>query len=171
MGCDEILKKTKQKNVLRVSLDNKLKFATHSLYHTKTANKKFNALTRTQKYMTTDRKKLIFPSVIKLQFLYCPLTWVFCTKHSLLWVNNIHERCQRLIQQNYISEFKRLLENANEKLVHKKCIEFLLIEIYKYLNSLSPDIMNTIFKLNKIPITSETATHLNLKILEQRSST
>ena len=74
---------------------------------------------------------------------------MFCTKPSLHRINYIHYRCLHLIQQNYRSEFERLLENANEKLVHQKCIKFLLIEIYKYLNRLSPDIMNIIFKLGQ----------------------
>ena len=58
----------------------------------------------------------------------------------------LYKLCLRLVQQNYRSEFERLLENANEKLVYQKRIEFLLIEVYKYLNGVSPDIMNTIFK-------------------------
>ena len=116
---------------------------------TKKANRKFNTLTPVQKYMTTDQKKLIFSSSIKSQFTYCPLIWMFCTKRSLRRINNIHKRRLRLIQQNYRSEFERLLENANEKSVHQKCIEFLLIEVYKYLNGLSPDIMNNIFKLRQ----------------------
>ena len=123
-----------------VTLDNKLNFATHLLNITKNANKKFNALTRVQNYMTTDQKKLIFSSFIKSQFTYCSLIWMFCTKRSLRRIINIHER-------NYKSKLERLLENGNEKLVHQKCIEFLLIELYEYLNGLSPDIMNTIFKL------------------------
>ena len=151
-----------------VTLDNKLNFATHLLNITKNANKKFNALTRVQKYMTTDQKKLIFSSFIKSQFTYCPLIWMFCTKSSLGRMNNIHERCLRLLQQSYRSEFERLLENINEKSVHQKCIKFFLFDVYKYLNGLSPDILNTIFKL-KIPITSKIFKHLNLKILEQRS--
>ena len=40
---DEILKNTKQEKVLGVTLENKLNFATHLLYTTKNANKKFNA--------------------------------------------------------------------------------------------------------------------------------
>ena len=143
---DEILKNTKQEKVLGVTLDNKLNFATHLLNITKNANKKFNALTRVQKYMTTDKTMLIFSSFIKSQLTYCPLTWMFCTKRSLCRISNIQEQCLRLIQQNYIFEFERLLENANEKSVHQKGIEFLLTEVYKYLNDLSPDIMNTIFK-------------------------
>ena len=74
---------------------------------------------------------------------------MFCTNRSLRRINNIHERCLRLIQQNYRSEFERLLDNANEKSVHQKSIEFLLIEVYKYLNGLSLDIVNPIFKLRQ----------------------
>ena len=48
------------------------------------------------------------------------------------------------------SDFEVLLENSNEKPVHQ-CIELLMIEVYKYLNGLSPDVMSDIFKLRKIP--------------------
>ena len=99
--------------------------------------------------MTTDQKKLIFSSFIKSQFTYCPSIWIFFTKRSLRRIKKIHERCLHRIQENYISNLERLLENANEKSVHKKCIELLLTEVYKYLNGLSPDIMNTIFKLTQ----------------------
>ena len=115
---DEVLKSTKQEKVLGVTLDNKLNFDTHLLNINKNANKKFNTLTRVQNDMNTDQKKLIFPPFIKLQFTYCPLTWMFCTKCSLYRTNNIRERCLRLIQQSYRSEFERLLENANEKSVY-----------------------------------------------------
>ena len=50
---------------------------------------------------------------------------------------------------NYTSDFEVLLENENEKQVHQKCIELFMIDVYKYLNGLSPEIMNDIFKLRK----------------------
>ena len=50
---------------------------------------------------------------------------------------------------NKTSDFEVLLENSNEKPVHQKCIELLMIEVYKYLNGLSPDIMKNIFKLKE----------------------
>ena len=40
-------------------------------------------------------------------------------------------------------------ENSNEKSVYQKFIELLMTEVYKYLNSLSPDIMSDIFKLRE----------------------
>ena len=74
---------------------------------------------------------------------------MFCTKHSIGRISSIHERYLRLIQQNYASDFEVLPENANEKPVHQKCIELFMIEVYKYLNGLSPDIMSDIFKVSE----------------------
>ena len=74
---------------------------------------------------------------------------MFCAKHSIGRINTINERCLRLTQQNYTSGFEVLLENANEKQVHQKCIKLLMIEVYKYLNGLSRDNMNDIFKLKE----------------------
>ena len=74
---------------------------------------------------------------------------MFCTKHSIDRINSIHERCLRLIQQNYASDFEVLLVNANEKPVNQKCIKLLTIEVYKYLNGLPSGIMSDIFKLRE----------------------
>ena len=145
---NETLKNSKQEKVLGVTVDNKLNFATHLLNITKNANIKFNALTRVQKYMTTDQKNVYS---LHSQFTYFPLIWMFCTKHSIGRINSIHKRCLHLIHQNYASDFEVLLENTNEKPVHQKCIELLMIEVYKYLNGLSPDIMSDILNSEKIP--------------------
>ena len=56
----------------------------HLININKNDNIKFNALTRVQKYMATDQKKLIFSLFIKLQFPYCPLIWMFCTSILLV---------------------------------------------------------------------------------------
>ena len=72
---------------------------------------------------------------------------MFCTKHLISRINNIHERYLRHVQQNYASDFEVILENANEKSVHQKYIELLTIEVN--LNGLSPDIMSYIFKVKK----------------------
>ena len=94
---------------------------------------------------------------------------MFCTKHSIGGINSIYERCLRLIQQNYTSEFKVLLENENEKQAHQKCIELLMIEVYKYLNGLSPDIISNIFKLRENTYNLRNFHILNLRIPEQKS--
>ena len=57
---NETLKNSKQEKVLGVTIDKKLNFSTHLSNITENANIKFNALTRVQKHMTTDKIKLIF---------------------------------------------------------------------------------------------------------------
>ena len=47
-----------------VTLNNKLNYATRLLNITKNASKKFNALTRVQKYMTIDQKSLYVPPLL-----------------------------------------------------------------------------------------------------------
>ena len=104
---NETLKNSKQEKVLGVTIDNKLNFATHLLNITKNVNIKFNALTRVQKYMTTDKKNVY--SLHLLNRCYCPLIWMFYTKHSIGRINNIHERCLRLIPQKYACDLEVLL--------------------------------------------------------------
>ena len=137
---NETLKNSKRENVLGVTIANKLNFKTHLLIITKNADNKFNVLTRVQKCMTEDKKNVYSFHLLNRS---SSLIWIFCTKQFFGRINSIHERCQ----QNYASDFKVLFENVNEKQFYQKCIELLMIEVYKYLNGLSLDMMNDIFKL------------------------
>ena len=102
---NETLKNSKQEKVLGVTIDNKLNFATYVSNITKNASIKFNVLARVQKYMTTDQKTVYYLLLLNLS----SLLWMDCTKHSIGRINSIHERCLRLIQQNYTSDFEVLL--------------------------------------------------------------
>ena len=62
-------KNSKQEKVLGVAIDKKLNFETHLSNLTKNANIKFNALTRVQKYMTTDRKNVYSHLLLNLSSL------------------------------------------------------------------------------------------------------
>ena len=90
-------------------------------------------------------KNLFFNSIIKSQFNYCPLVWMFCSKTS----NNmeLHERSRRIILNDYSSNFNILLENNNDICNHHRNIQALLIEVFKMKNGLAPPIMESI--LNK----------------------
>ena len=92
----------------------------------------FNALRRIQKYMTTDKKTRIFSSFIKSQSSYCPLAWMFCTKHFIGRINNIllllmpapHSAKLHLWFWTTFWEFKW-------KISPRKCIELLTTEVYQ----------------------------------------
>ena len=63
------LKNSKLEKVLGVTIDNTLNFATHLSNITKNANIEFNALTRVQKYMTTDQKNVYSLLLLNLSLL------------------------------------------------------------------------------------------------------
>ena len=78
-----------------------------------------------------------------------PTIWTFCSRTSVNKLNNIHEKYLRLITNDYDSNFNELPELSHELSNHKTCINYLMIEVYKYLHRLSPELMIDIFTLRK----------------------
>ena len=114
----------------------------------KKAEKKVNALSRINDYMKQNQKEILLSSFIISNFSYCPLIWMFCSTKSTKKINAVHERSLRIIRNDYESLYPLLLEEALQIAFHQRCINSLMIEVYKYLNGHSPDIMN-IFKLRE----------------------
>ena len=81
--------------------------------------------------MTLEQKTFLTSSFIKSQFNYCPVIWAFCSKKALRRLNNIHEIPLGLTHHDYAPNFITLLVNANEKSIHQKCLERLMIEVYQ----------------------------------------
>ena len=71
------------------------------------------------------------------------------TRKSTKKINAVHERSLRIIRNDYESLYPLLLEEAQQITLHQRCISYLMIKVYKYLNGHSPDIMNDIFKLRE----------------------
>ena len=74
---------------------------------------------------------------------------MFCSKKSTNKINIIHERSLRIIQKEYESLYPLLFEEAHQITFHQRYINSLMIEVYKYLNGHSRDIINDIFKLRE----------------------
>ena len=61
----------------------------------------------------------------------------------------VQEISLRIIRNDYESLYPLLIEETHQTTFHQRCINSLMIEVYKYLNGYSPDIMNDIFKLRE----------------------
>ena len=105
------------------------------------------ALSRLSSCLNNSEEKLIFNSIIKPQFSYCPLVWMFCSRISNNMINKLHEKSLRIILNDYSNDFNILLENNNGICNHHRNIQALLIEVFKMKNKLAPPIMESI--LNK----------------------
>ena len=144
-----VIKNSSQVKILGILIDNKLSFKNHIDQICKVANQKLNALNRVSGYMNLYKRKLLTTSFIKSQFSYCPLIWMFCSKGSMDKINKIHERAMRLVLNDYFSDFHHLLNLSNDISVHQRCNNFLMTEVYKNINGLSPDLMNDVFILRE----------------------
>ena len=112
---------------------------------------KLNAFTRVAPYLDYNQTKLIYNSFFKGQLSYCPLIWTFCSRRSNRLINQLQERALRIIHKDYNSSFSELLEVTNKTTIHIRNLKFLVTEIYKFLNGLSPPIMNEVFQINECP--------------------
>ena len=81
--------------------------------------------------------------MIKSQFNYCPLVWMFCSRQSNNLINKIHERSLRIIYKDQKTSYHNLLETHNELTIHQRNLQVLMTEIYDIVNGVAPTIMNS----------------------------
>ena len=144
LNNNEIASSNEEK-LLGILLDSKLNFDSHITSLCKKAGQKRSALARISHYLSQDQTLLLLNSVIKSQFSYGPLIWMFTSRYLNNALNSIHERALRLIYNDYELPFDRFLEDNKQKSIYQKNIESLAIEIYKFQGGLAPPIMSDLF--------------------------
>ena len=72
------MKNSKEQKMFSVIIGNRLNFNNHISEFCKKPSQKIAALSRLSSYLRNSEKKLIFNSIIKSQFSYCPLVCMFC---------------------------------------------------------------------------------------------
>ena len=60
-------------------------------------------------------------------------------------INNLHERCLRVIYSDKISSFKELLERDGFVPIHNRNLQILATEMFKVYNNIAPPIVSEIF--------------------------
>ena len=108
------LENTKEELIVGIIIDNKLSFDSHIKSMCREAGQKLSALSRISPYLETDKKELLFKSMVKSQFNYCPLVWMFGSRNANNLINKIQERSLRLITNDKTSTFEHLLQANNE---------------------------------------------------------
>ena len=98
--------------------------------------------------MLLEKRRIVMKTFIESQFNYCPLIWMFHSRNMNNKVNRLHERALRIVYFDFKSSFEGLLVKGNSSSIHERNIQSLAIEIYKFLNGLSPSFLNNVFHKN-----------------------
>ena len=64
------------------------------------ASQKLHALSKIAKYISEDKKRMLFKSFIISQFNYCPIVWMCHGRGLNNKINNIHQRALRIVYQD-----------------------------------------------------------------------
>ena len=70
---------------------------------------------------------------------------MFCYRRIMHKMKKIHDRTLRLLLKNYNDDFQYFLRSSGDISIHRRCINSLLTEVYKYIHGLFPEIMNEVF--------------------------
>ena len=65
-------------------------------------------------------------------------------------INRLHEKALRIVHRDYKSKFDELLGKNSSFSIYYRIIQTLAIEIFKFLNGLSPQIMNEVFQVKSL---------------------
>ena len=104
--------------LLAVKTDNKLTFDCHVFDMCKKANRKINALAGIAPFININKMRILMNSFFGSQFNYCPLTWMCHSRTNNRKINELHDRCLRIIYNDKQSSFIKLLEKDNSVPVH-----------------------------------------------------
>ena len=140
---------SKSQKLLGITIDNKLLFNEHVSNLCRKASQKLHALSRVSRYMNTKKRRTLMKAFITSQFSYCPLVWMFHNRTLNNRINRIHERALRLAYEDNESSFETLLIRDRSVTIHVRNIQILAVEMYKFINGLSPEILNEIFSLKE----------------------
>ena len=83
--------------------------------------------------------------MIKSQFSYCPLIWMFSSRQSSNLINKVHERSLRLITNNQNSSFETLFQNNKDITFNQKNLQILMTEVYDIVKGEALAIMKNLF--------------------------
>ena len=79
---DKKFKNSKEKTILGVIIDNKLTFDSHINKIFNKAGQKLSEPSRISAFIDLNKRQILYQSMIKSQFSYCPLISLFCSRKS-----------------------------------------------------------------------------------------
>ena len=163
------IRESKEQKLLGVTIDRDMKFDEYILIQCKKAGRKLCALGRVCKFLNLERRRSLMKAFIESQLAYCPLLWLFCSRHSNNRINHLHERALRIVYNDHSSIFEDLLVKDNSVSIHHRNIRLLAIELYKAKNNLSSQLMLNLFQRREVNYNIRSQTDFSLRSVNTSS--
>ena len=141
---------SKEVKLIRITIDNQLKFKKHIEELCKKAFYKPHTLRRLRPYLTVDKARLLANSFIDSQFNYAPLIWMFAGKTAINKICKIRYKTLLVVCNNFTDSYDELLSINNDISTHHKHLQYLAVEVYKTIVKINPEFMWTYFLKNSI---------------------
>ena len=142
---NSIISSEKSVTLLGIEIDNKLNFDKQVSNICRKANNRLNAIGRIQNCLGKKEKEAVINAFVYLHFMYCPLTWYFCSKNSQNKIEKIQYRSLKMLTNDYNSDYKDLLNVTKNSTMDIRRLRTLALEIFKTVKNLNPDFMKDIF--------------------------
>ena len=147
---DEVVSNSETAKILGVTFDSALSFEPHIRQICRIGNSKLNAIARMSRFLNVQQRLKILNAFFCSQFKYCPLVWMFHSRHLGKKIDRMQERCLRIVFSDETSSFQELLVLGRGITLHQRNIQLLAIELYKVKHQLSSiKGSNNIFPLNQ----------------------
>ena len=117
-----ILKSSKEVEIFCIKIDKNLNFNNHIKSICRKAGQKLSNLLRISSNLNMKQKKLLYKSMMKSQFNYCPLVWMLCSRQSNNLINKMYERSPTISYKDQKTSYHYLLETHNELTTHQRNI-------------------------------------------------
>ena len=131
---------------LGVHFDDQLKFDFHIEMLCKNANRKLHGLASVTPYMNPSKKQILMNAFFDSQLNYCPLILMCHSRKFYHKINWLHEKCWCIIYNNKSSSYEELLSKDSSVSMHHKNLQKVVVEIYKDVNGLCPEIVYEVFQ-------------------------
>ena len=117
----------------------------------KKVNNKINALCRIPgKWITIEKAGILNNAYILSLFYYCPIVWMFCSKTSNNLIDKTHKRALHVVYSSYDKSLEELLQIDGSVTIHQRNLRTVMIEVYKSINKLNPELMWDIVHIKDI---------------------
>ena len=124
--------------LLVVAIDSQLKFDDHIKAFCPTANRKVSSFSFVDNSLNYEKGKILYYKFLMSDFNYCSLIWMYLGKASSNRVDRVQKKALRILQNDFSMSFEVILTRTDERKVHTKILQKLVLQICKCPSEESP---------------------------------